>query len=157
MLQLLGTSYSCYNNKCITKLWSPALTFSIYTYFSWHFFHTVLFNSFQCSFHSYKLKFIILNSYEHLKFIESNPCINTFRIHFIEALLYHITPLVQVFWQFSSHTISYSILGLNLSSLTFLVPISNNCRSPLYHTILCKLQSLPFLTKWIIPEMYLMF
>ena len=31
VLQLLGTSCSCYNNNYITKLWDPALTFSIYT------------------------------------------------------------------------------------------------------------------------------
>ena len=36
MLKLLGTSYSCYNNNFITKLWSPDINFSIYTQFSWH-------------------------------------------------------------------------------------------------------------------------
>ena len=29
VLQLLGTSFLCYKNNCITKLWAPALTFSI--------------------------------------------------------------------------------------------------------------------------------
>ena len=32
-LQLLGNSWSCYKNNCITKWWSPALNFSIYTWF----------------------------------------------------------------------------------------------------------------------------
>ena len=35
--QLLGTLFSCYNNNCISKLWSPDLTYSIYTWFYWHF------------------------------------------------------------------------------------------------------------------------
>ena len=30
VLQLLGTSCSCYKNICITKLWAPGFTFSIY-------------------------------------------------------------------------------------------------------------------------------
>ena len=55
VLQLLENSCSFYNNKCITKLWVPDLTFSIYTWFSWHCFHTLLWNSFQCSFCNYKL------------------------------------------------------------------------------------------------------
>ena len=36
VLQLLGISYSCYNNNFITKLWDPGLTISIYTCFSWN-------------------------------------------------------------------------------------------------------------------------
>ena len=74
VLQLLGTSCLCYNNNCITKLWYSALTFSIYTWFSWH-----------CFLHSYKLKFIILNSYEYLKLVELSPQLNSvesFRAHF---------------------------------------------------------------------------
>ena len=31
MLQLIGTSCSCYKNNCKTKLWAPDLNFSIYT------------------------------------------------------------------------------------------------------------------------------
>ena len=41
VLQLLGTSCSCYNNNCITKLWAHDPTFSIYKCFYWHCFHTV--------------------------------------------------------------------------------------------------------------------
>ena len=34
LLQPLGTPCSCYKNNCITKLLSPAITFSVYTWFS---------------------------------------------------------------------------------------------------------------------------
>ena len=78
MLQLIGTSCLCYNNTCITKLLSPDLTFSIYTWFSWHCFHTFLYNSFQRSFKYSKLNFIIIHSYEHLKRIEFNTKLNQF-------------------------------------------------------------------------------
>ena len=64
VLQLLGYWCSCYNNDCVTKLWAPYLNFSIYTWRSWHYFCTVLYSSFQCSFHHSKLKFVILKSYE---------------------------------------------------------------------------------------------
>ena len=47
VLQLLGNSCSCSNNTCITKLWDPDLTFSIYTWVSWHCFieHFSMFSS----------------------------------------------------------------------------------------------------------------
>ena len=51
VLQLLGTSCSCSTNNCLTKLSAPAITFSIYTWLS----------CFQCCFHHYKIKFIIIN------------------------------------------------------------------------------------------------
>ena len=38
VIQLIGTSLLCYNNICIANLWDPALTFSIFKCFSWHFF-----------------------------------------------------------------------------------------------------------------------
>ena len=57
-------------------MWSPALTFYIYTWLSWHYF--------QCYFHHSKLKFIVINAYEHLKLIDSNHHLNpvkSFRTH----------------------------------------------------------------------------
>ena len=54
VLQLLVTSCSCYNNNCITKLWAPALTSSIYTLFSWHFSQYFI-EHFQCYFRVFHL------------------------------------------------------------------------------------------------------
>ena len=76
LLQLLGISCSCYSNKCITKIWAPALTFSIYTWFYWNCFNNVLYNSFKYSIRHYKLKFIILNSYKNVKLIDLNTQLN---------------------------------------------------------------------------------
>ena len=45
-----------------------------------------------------------------------------------------ITPLVQVLCQFSGLKIAYPNLAFNPYSLTFLVPMSANCRPPSYHT-----------------------
>ena len=53
---VLGTSGLCYENSFITKIWSPAFNLSIFTWISWHCYHNVFFNSFQCSFHHYKLR-----------------------------------------------------------------------------------------------------
>ena len=50
LLQPLGTPCSCLKNNCITKLLSPAITFSVYTWFL----GTVFWNSFQSSLHHYK-------------------------------------------------------------------------------------------------------
>ena len=62
-------------------MWAPDITLSIYIWFL----DTVLYNYFQRSFSHYKLKFIILKSYEHLKLIESSNQLNpakSFRTHF---------------------------------------------------------------------------
>ena len=56
------------------------MNISIYTWFYFHSF----WNSFQCSLNNYKLKLIIINSYEHFKPIELNPQLNpenSFRTH----------------------------------------------------------------------------
>ena len=58
ILQLIGTSYSCYNNNCITKFWAPVLNFSIHTRFSWQCFlekFSMLSSSFKDQVHHYKL------------------------------------------------------------------------------------------------------
>ena len=70
---------------------------------------------------------------------------------FFITILYYITPLVQVFClQFSSLTIIYFILGVKSGSLTFLVPMSANCRPPSHQSILCILHFSPFLKKCIL-------
>ena len=145
VLQLLGTSFSCYNNNCINKLWYPSISFYIYIWFYWHFLHFLriilrkVFN----------FIFIIINPYEHFKLIDSNHQLNpfkSFRTHFLWTLLYPITPLLQVLYQFSSISIYYPNLGFNSSSLKFLVSLSSNCRPPSNHAVLCKYEPSPFLT-----------
>ena len=64
-------------------------------------------------------------------------------------------PLVQVLCQLSNITIAYHNLGFNSSSLEFLVPMSDNSRPPLRHTVLWKFHPLPFLTNLILLEMCL--
>ena len=91
---------------------------------------------------------------KHFKMIESNPN-SIYSIHsellFLTAILYYITPLVQVLClQFSSLTIIYFILGVRSGSLTFLVPMSANCRPPSHQSILCILHFYPLLTKCIL-------
>ena len=49
---------------------------------------------------------------------------------FIQTLLYPITSIVQLLYKLLSITIVYTNLEFNLSSLTFLVPMSNNFRPP---------------------------
>ena len=52
-------------------------------------------------------------------------------------------------------TIIYFILGVRSASLTFLVPMSANCRPPSHQSILYILHFSPFLTKCILLEMCL--
>ena len=97
--------------------------------------------------------------FKHFKLIESNPN-SIYSIHseifFFITILNYITPLVQVFClQFSSLTIIYFILGVRSGSLTFLVPMSANCRPTSHHYILCILHFSPFLTKFILLAMCL--
>ena len=54
-----------------------------------------------------------------------------------------------------SITIIYFILGVRSGSLTFLVPMSANCRPPSHQSILLILHFYPFLTKCILLEMCL--
>ena len=77
VLKLLGNPCSCYNNNCITKLWAPAITFSIYTWFLDTFSHYFI-EQCQCYFNHSKLKFIIPNLYEHFKVIDLNSQLNSF-------------------------------------------------------------------------------
>ena len=92
--------------------------------------------------------------FTHFKLIESNP--NSVQsshsdILFFITVPYYITLLVQVFClQFSSLTIIYFILGVKSGSLTFLVPMSSNCRPPSHHYIVGILNFSPFLKKCII-------
>ena len=72
MLQLQGASCSWYNNNCINKLWDTALTFSIYTWFSWNYFLKRL----KFSLRHYKLKSITLKSHWYFKLIEASPKLN---------------------------------------------------------------------------------
>ena len=74
---------------------------------------------------------------------------------FLQNLLYHITPLVQVFCQFSMLSIEYPNLGFNSYSLTFFVPMYTSCRTPLHHTTMWKFHSSPYITKCILLEMCL--
>ena len=71
-------------------------------------------------------------------------------------LLHPITQLVKVLCTFSSLTIAYPNLGFNSSSLMFLVPMSSNYRSTLYHTVLCIFNSSPFSIECIILEICLL-
>ena len=63
-------------------------------------FYNVLHNSFECSIHDSKIKFIILNSYEHFKPIESNPQFNpveTIITHFYsDSSVYHQIELILI-------------------------------------------------------------
>ena len=74
---------------------------------------------------------------------------------FLQTLLYPITSLVQVFFQFSSLTIAYHNIGFNSYSLTVLVKKFDSCRPPSHHTVLCSLHSSSFITKWILLSMCL--
>ena len=65
------------------------------------------------------------------------------------TLLYSITLLVQFLCQFSSLTVSYPNPGFNLSYLKCLVPVSDSFKPPSHHTVLCKLNFLPFLKDFI--------
>ena len=47
------------------------------------------------------------------------------------------------------------MLGVRTGSLTFLVPMSANCRPPSHQSILCILHFSPFLTKFVILAMCL--
>ena len=96
---------------------------------------------------------------KHFKLIESNP--NSIysshsEIFFLMTILYYINPLVQFFCiQFSSITIIYFIIGVGSGSLTFLLPMSANCRPTSNQSILCILNFSPFLTKCILLAMCL--
>ena len=97
--------------------------------------------------------------FRNFKLIEFSPN-SIYSIHsellFLMNILYYIIPLVQVFClQFSSLTIIYFILGAISGSLTFLVPMSANCRPPSYQSILCMLHFYLFLTKLILLAMCL--
>ena len=97
--------------------------------------------------------------FKNFKLIELNPN-SIYSSHsellFSITILYSITPLVQVFClQFSSLTIIYFILGVRSGSLTFLVPMSANCRPPSHKSILCIFHFSPFLTKCILLAMCL--
>ena len=95
-----------------------------------HCFHTFLQNNFQCSFHNYKLKFIIINSYEHFKFIELNPQLNiveSFITHCSSdsSMSYHpyCTSVMSIVKSYNSislsrfKSISPTILGSNVCQL----------------------------------------
>ena len=73
-----------------------------------------------------------------------------------QTLVYPITPLSRVFYQFSILIIACPNLGFNSYSLTFLVPMSDNCRPLSNHTVFFRLHSLPFLTNCILMEMCLL-
>ena len=75
----------------------------------------------------------------------------------IQTLLYPVTPLWQLLCQFSSLTIAYPNIVLNSSSLALLVQMYASFRTPSHHTVLWKLHSSPFLTKWILLEICLVF
>ena len=88
VLQLLGTSCSCYNNNFRTKCVSPALTFYIYTWLFWHCFHTVLYNrismlfsSFLTQVHCYKLIWI-------------------FQTHWVKSISTQSSRVIQNIWFF---------------------------------------------------------
>ena len=52
-----------------------------------------LLNIFECSLHHYKLKFIVINSYEHFKLIWFSPQFNSvelLRTHFLQTFLYPV-------------------------------------------------------------------
>ena len=42
------------------------------------FLETVFYNSFQCYLRRYRIRFVVINSYEHSKLIESSPPLNPF-------------------------------------------------------------------------------
>ena len=73
------------------------------------------------------------------------------------TLMYPVASIWQVLCQFSSLTISYYNLWFNSYSLTFLVPMSDSCRTPSHHTVLWKFHYSPFLTKFVILEIYLVY
>ena len=75
----------------------------------------------------------------------------------LHNILYPVTPIWQVFLQLSIINIEYHNLRFNSSYLTFLVLMSAICIPPSYHTVLCKLYSLPFITKYICLEMCLVY
>ena len=60
-----------------------------------------------------------------------------------------------MFCQFSSLSILYPNLLFILSSLTFLVSVSYDCKPPPHHTVLWIFYSLSFITKCILLEMCL--
>ena len=125
-------------------MWDITHIFSSYTWFSWQCFicsQKNSKNSFKCYFH-------YLKPIENLKL---NPVKSPERFVF-QTLLYSITYIVQVICSFSSLTIAYTNLLFNSYSLTFLVTMSDNCIPPSHHTVLCKIHSLQFLTKWILLE-----
>ena len=71
-------------------------------------FFTLFIEHFQCSFHHSKIKFIIINLYEHLKIIEWNPQLNTvesFIPNYLQTFLHFFTGIVQVYYKISKLTI----------------------------------------------------
>ena len=86
--------------------------------------------------------------------LNSNQSNNPEQI-FIQTLMYPNTSLVQVFYKCSSLAIEYHNQGFNLSLLTLLVPMSASRKPPSHHTILCRLNSSLFLTKWILLVLFL--
>ena len=124
VLKLLGNSCSCYNNNCINKMWAPALTFYIYTWFYWHCFHTVLYNSSKCSFPCSKLKFSIINSYEHFKLIYSNPRLNT-----VELVITHCSSYSYVSYNIFFSISDYVQYSRHYIEIFFAVPLSDTLSS----------------------------
>ena len=86
----------------------------------------------------FNVLFFILNSYEHSRLIQLINQINPvewFRKMFLQTLLYPVIPILQVFCQLSSLTISYPNPGLNISSLILLVPMYVSYRPPSPHCV----------------------
>ena len=106
----------------------------------------------------FNVLFIILNSYEYFKIIESSTRLNSvdsFKTYCSLDSSVSCHPFFLKFYQFSSIAIEYPNLGFNSSSLVLLVPGYVSCRSSLHHTIVCKFHYSPFFTKFILLEMRL--
>ena len=132
---------------------SKLLHFSLFI----HGFQTTLFQTWN------HIAFILIDSFKRssnisnwLSWISTQSSLVYSELLFFITILYSITPLVQVFClQLWSLIIIYFILGVRSGSLTFLVPMSVNCRPPSHHSILCIFHFSQFLTKCILLAMCL--
>ena len=126
VLKVLGTSYLCYNNIFISKLWDPSLSFSNYTWFLDTVLHVLI--TLICPVFNVLLS--ILNSLNIptsfiLVFLESIQSSHSEHL-VLQTLLCSFNPLVQVLLQFSSLTIEYPNIVFNSSYLTLFFPMSTN-------------------------------
>ena len=103
--------------------------------YTWFYFNTVFIQN-----------IIVFLFFKHSKLIESSPILNlvqSYRTIFPQTILVFYHPSCTSFLsQFSSLPIIYFILGVRSGSLTFLVPMSANCRYTSHQSIFCILHFL---------------